>query len=417
MVDDEPHKELPTTIDLFCGAGGLVLGLREAGFNTSLAVDNWSPAVKTLRANFPDVCVEDLDLAEASAADLLEAAGLDEPPTVVAGGPPCQGFSSAGARRNGDHRNSLVSKFGLLIAEMHPRAFLFENVEGFLTAEGGARVFELLDPVVEAGYHVQLRKINAANYGVPQLRKRVIGIGALGDEPSFPLPTHYAFGAPGAHRVTARAGMPNVPTLDDALDGLPTPGSPGAPADHGAPRVGDLDRERIHALQPGQTMRDLPEHLHHESYRRRAFRRVMDGTPTERRGGAPAGIRRLVGPEPSKAITSAASREFIHPTEDRPLTLRECARLQTFPDAFRFEGTASQRALLVGNAVPPRLAAVLGRALIDWLAEAEPSTTTGAGRLVTFQPTLADGMSPALQSLTAAIRARYGTLHQQTLWP
>jgi DNA (cytosine-5)-methyltransferase 1 len=262
------------------------------------------------------VNVEDLDLAEATAADLLAAADLDEAPTVVAGGPPCQGFSSVGARRHGDGRNSLVSKFGLLIAEMRPRAFLFENVEGFLTAEGGARVFDLLDPVLEAGYHVQLRKVNAANYGVPQLRKRVIGVGALGGDPILPLPTHFAFGAPGAQRVIARAGMPDVPTLADALQGLPAPGSPGAPDDHGAPRVSELDRDRIAALMPGQTMRDLPEHLHHESYRRRAFRRVMDGTPTERRGGAPAGYAGSSGR--SRRRRSLPQPVVIHPSERGP---------------------------------------------------------------------------------------------------
>jgi DNA (cytosine-5)-methyltransferase 1 len=415
MDDEQPDRR--NTIDLFCGAGGLVLGLQEAGFTTSLAVDNWGPAVATLRANFVRTPVADVDLADATGASLLAAAHLDAPPSLIAGGPPCQGFSSAGSRRNGDHRNSLVSKFGVLVAELMPSAFLFENVEGFLTAEGGGRVFDLLDPVIEAGYHVQLRKINAANYGVPQLRKRVIGIGTLGGDPPFPPPTHTAFGAPGAHRVPAHDGMPKALTIRDALRGLPAPGSTDAPPDHVSARVNDLDRERIRALKPGQTMRDLPEHLHHESYRRRASRRVKDGTPTERRGGAPAGIRRLVAEEPSKAITSAGNREFIHPSQDRPLTLRECARLQTFPDSFSFEGTASQKALLVGNAVPPLLAAAVGRALLGWLEDGACAAADGSGRLVTFQPTLADGMSPALQALTTAIRARYGALQQQTLWP
>src|SRR5207253_590177 len=114
------------------------------------------------------------------------------------------------------------------------------------------------------------------------------------------------------------------------------------------------------------------QELWHESYRRRAFRRVMDGTPTERRGGAPAGVLRLRAEEPSKAITGGARSEFLHPTEHRNLTIRECARLQTFPDSFTFHGTASERSELIGNAVPPLLAAVLARTLRVDLERAKP---------------------------------------------
>ena len=115
--------------------------------------------------------------------------------SVIAGGPPCQGFSSAGMRRTGDKRNTLVACFAQIVTRKRPRAFVFENVEGFLTAEGGKRVLDLLTPLVTAGYRIHLRKVNAANYGVPQHRKRVIAIGGLGWEPSFPEPTHSAHGA------------------------------------------------------------------------------------------------------------------------------------------------------------------------------------------------------------------------------
>jgi DNA (cytosine-5)-methyltransferase 1 len=406
-----------TSIDLFCGAGGLTLGLGEAGIRTVLACDNWMPAAETLRRNLEGIPVFDGDLALATADDLLNAAGLAAPPELVAGGPPCQGFSSAGARRNGDHRNSLVARFGELVAELRPRAFVFENVEGFLTAEGGRRVIDLLDPVIDAGYHVHLRKVNAANFGVPQLRKRVLGIGALGQEPPFPEATHAAYGAPGAHLVGARNGATVVPAVLDAIEGLPEPSNGSeAPLDHVPRRLGAVDVARIAALQPGQTMRDLPEHLQHPSYRRRAFRRVMDGTPSARRGGAPAGLRRLVATEPSKAITGAAPRELIHPYEDRPLTLRECARIQTFPDWFEFVGTQSERAVLIGNAVPPHLATVIGHALAQWIGTHEPAA--GPGQLVTFSPTASTGMSPALREITVKLSHRYTTSAplQEALW-
>ena len=152
-------------------------------------------------------------------------------------------------------------------------------------------------------------------------------------------------------------------------------------------------------------MKDLPERLWHETYRRRAYRRVMDGTPTERRGGAPAGLRRLIGDQPSKAITSGAISEFVHPTENRTLTLRECARLQTFPDEFQFAGTLSEKALLIGNAVPPRLAEMFGlhlqAAMRNSLGlEDEPG-------LKSFLVTNASAMSPALKQTVAAVEKRY----------
>ena len=148
-------------------------------------------------------------------------------------------------------------------------------------------------------------------------------------------------------------------------------------------------------MKPGQTMRDLPKELWHDSYCRRAYRRVMDGTPTERRGGAPAGIRRLMPDAPSKAITGGALSEFLHPSEDRNLTLRECARIQTFPDDFAFRGTCAEQAQLIGNAVPPLLAAAIARSLAADLRAAKPNE--GKGQLLSFVPTLSKGMSPILE--------------------
>ncbi|HZO98026.1 MAG TPA: DNA cytosine methyltransferase [Gaiellaceae bacterium] len=385
----------PAVVDLFAGAGGLSLGFTAAGFEVLCAADNTPAAVETYNANLgPHATV--LDLAgEVTLPDC----------DVIAGGPPCQSFSSAGRRRDDDHRGTLVRRFAEMIVRHRPRAFVFENVEGFLTAGGGSRVLELLEPIIEAGYRVHLRKINAANYGVPQHRKRVLAIGGLGWEPTFPAPTHSAFGAPGARRVASH--LPLTPTLGEALEGLGRPSErpPGDPPDHFARPLRDLDRVRAEAMKQGQTMRDLPEELWHESYRRRAFRRVMDGTPTERRGGAPAGLRRLRVDAPSKAITSGARSEFLHPTEHRLLTLRECARIQTFPDSFRFVGTASERALLIGNAVPPRLARAVADSLLADLQEARSDNNAGA--LLSFVPTLADAMSPALARTTELVARRF----------
>ncbi len=142
---------------------------------------------------------------------------------------------------------------------------------------------------------------------------------------------------------------------------------------------------------------------------------MQDGTPVERRGGPPAGLRRLRADEPSRAITSAATREFIHPVENRPLTLREAARLQTFPDEFVFCGPKNDRQALVGNAVPPLFASRVGIALREHL-EAGPTSHSEQGALVRFHPTLAEGMSPALADVVRAVKSRYMNAEELTLW-
>ena len=196
--------------------------------------------------------------------------------------------------------------------------------------------------------------------------------------------------------------MPASTPHDEAIQG------------HLAPPVSESDARRFRLLQQGQTMRDLPMGLQHRSYARRANRRVSDGMPTERRGGAPAGVRRLRADEPSKAITSAAIREFLHPLEDRCLTLRECARLQGFPDSFEFIGNRSEQAILVGNAIPPTFGQILGR----WIAaRSSPlsSDTDDSSRLLEFHVANGTGMSPVLRNVVGRINARY-QIGQVPLW-
>jgi DNA (cytosine-5)-methyltransferase 1 len=399
-------------LDLFSGCGGLSLGFQKAGFEILAAYDSWEPAIATYRANFRHA---------AHLAELDERTVLP-PAAVIMGGPPCQGFSSAGRRQAGDERNSLVRVFAELIVRHKPSAFVFENVEGFLTQAQGRFVFDLLDPLVGAGYRIHLRKINAAHYGVPQHRKRVIAIGGLGWDPIFPEHTHSALGAPGA-RLANGYHLPFTPTLEETLSDLPaaTLGTNGDRVfpDHRCIPFNEADRQRAQMLKPGQRMRDLPEALWHESYRRRAYRRVMDGTPSEQRGGAPAGLRRLSADEPSKAITGGALRDFVHPTEDRPLTIRECARLQTFPDDFQFVGNQSEKIQMIGNAVPVRLARRIAETLKTDLQRARLAEEQGA--LLSFVPTLSDGMSPVLQAVCDQVKKRFQavatpSVEQMRLW-
>ena len=366
------QPSFPTAIDLFCGAGGLSLGLTRAGFRVVRGYDQWTQAVATHRANFAH------DVEQVAIAPDMDLPTVD----LIVGGPPCQGFSSAGLRRVGDRRNSLVRAFSALVARHRPPAFVFENVEGFLTAGDGAFVFDLLEPVIEAGYWVHLRKVNAATFGVPQHRKRVIGVGGLGWDPGFPSPTHRAYGAPGAPLGTPST-MPLAPALNEALADLPPATEQSRHGscddlDHSFIPPNAADAARAKLLAPGQCMKDLPEHLWHDTYRRRAFRRVMDGTPSERRGGPPSGLRRLDGSQPSKAITAGAISEFLHPTENRRLTIRECARIQTFPDSFPLHGSRRDRALLIGNAVPPLFAERLAAHLLPRLIRARSDRPAGA---------------------------------------
>jgi DNA (cytosine-5)-methyltransferase 1 len=403
--------QMPThfiVADLFCGAGGLSLGFREAGFETVAAADFNDAAIETYRANVGQHSVKH-DLSQ-----LLSLPKVD----LIIGGPPCQGFSSAGMRKLGDSRNTLVSAFASHVTCYRPSAFVFENVEGFLTTDSGNYIFDLLEPVIRAGYRLHVRKVNAANYGVPQHRKRVLAIGGLGWDPTFPEPTHTAFGAPGARRAVKH--LPHTQTLEEALTDLPLAAilPPGVPQGHYYKPLDGVDLERARALKPGETMRDLPEELHHDSYRRRAFRRVMDGTPTEKRGGAPAGIRRLRPDEPSKAITGGARSEFLHPFEHRPLTMRECARLQTFPDDFEFRGSPSDQGQLIGNAVPPGLAYVVASQLLRDLASA-PVLGEKPGALLSFVPTVSDGYSPVLRQVTERVLDAFSQQprpEQEVLW-
>jgi DNA (cytosine-5)-methyltransferase 1 len=385
----------PSAIDLFCGAGGLSLGFKESGWNIIKSIDSNRTATKTYSENIdPNVECENID----EKTDLPKS-------TAIIGGPPCQGFSSAGLRQYNDDRNNLVKIFADLIANNLPLCFFFENVEGFLTSDGSRRVFDLLEPLIEAGYFIHFRKINCANYGVPQLRKRVIVIGGLGWKPVFLNPTHYAFGAPGVSNTGKN--LPSTPTLHDCLDSLPPPAlePPGYPIDHFISPLSEIDLQRIKNLKPGQTMKDLPSELQHKSFQRRANRRVKDGTPSENRGGAPAGLRRLIYDEPSKAITSNARSEFVHPIEDRFLTIRECARIQTFPDNFIFSGSASEKDVQIGNAIPPLLAQKFASSLISQIPTEPP--TGEQGKLLSFILTNSPGMSPALSQLYNQVEANF----------
>ncbi|MBN9119739.1 MAG: DNA cytosine methyltransferase [Planctomycetes bacterium] len=410
-------------VTLFSGCGGCSLGLVRAGFSVSLAAELNEDACKTYRANVGEATLWQTDLGTVSPGDILQrvGAGVGEIP-LMAGGPPCQGFSSAGAKDWTDPRNSLLKKFVDLVAGIRPVWFVMENVEGLLTSNDGFFITEAVTQFLKAGYWVRAKKIYMEKYGLPQRRKRVIVVGNLeGCEFDFPEETH---DEPNTDSLFGTAAP--LLSILDAIDDMGSPVESGEVTLTTSPRT-DFQRAmrrsddgpvtlhtikkvnattatRIRHLGQGKTMKDLPEELQHASFTRRAFRRVMDGTPTEKRGGAPSGMKRLVGATPSLTITSASPIEFVHPIEDRLLTLRECARIQSFPDSFAFTGSWSSVATQIGNAIPPAFMKVLAEhiaSMAKW-----KSRKASMGRWFGIEATKASAMSPALERTLEGLREK-----------
>ncbi len=360
-------------ISLFSGAGGFSYGFSMAGHKPIFGAEINQDACQTYEENIGSKC-HNIDISTIDPNFFINELGSKSPFAII-GGPPCQGFSTAGSRKSNDPRNRLIFNYLNIVNRLKPRWFIFENVEGLLTSACGDSITSLVREFLAIGYNVRVEKVNMASYGVPQTRKRVLIVGNnIGLKFNFPE-EQFSYDS-GKSKKQSR--LPFAPTLDSALSGLghptrsksdfanyidPTPSteydrlmrngnSANLITDH-FDRTTQNDALRYSHLSCGQTMKDMPEEFWHESFKRRAFRRVSDGTPTEKRGGAPSGIKRLHGSLQSLTITGAASREFIHPRENRTLTIRECARIQSFPDSFQFSGNAASKIQQIGNAVPP----------------------------------------------------------------
>jgi DNA (cytosine-5)-methyltransferase 1 len=400
----------PKAISLFAGAGGCSLGFKQAGYDIIYASDFDKAAIETYKINFPETKSVCKDIQGVDFVQLLAELKLKQGETdILIGGPPCQGFSTAGPRFWDDPRNHLLKQYVRALEIIQPKWFLMENVEGLLTSNKGEYVAETVKAFISLGYSIRLEKIYSHEYSVPQRRKRVIIIGnRLGLDFAFPKPTTNSHG-----KIFRKSEI----TIEHALNGLPKPTSENKPlpyekdfsnswasilkskndfvTEHFIQKIDEIQFERINNLKQGQTMKDLPEYLQHPSFKKRASRRVMDGTPSEKRGGAPSGLKRMKIDEPSLTITGAAVREFIHPLENRCLTIRECARIQTFPDDFVFYGNNVDKIQQIGNAIPPLLAKTFAKHIKSiGFKEAQ---NRKSGVLFNFVLTKSDGFSPALQ--------------------
>src|SRR5215510_282459 len=333
-------------IDAFCGAGGLSLGFEMAGWETSLAFDNDAIAVDTFNKNHASHASV-LDASETSGADLLRLGGLAPGECdLLAGGPPCQGFSLQRRGLRDDARNQLVLRYLDWINELRPKAFLLENVNAIRSVRGSHLLAEVRTFAEKVGYSTYVATLDAADHGVPQVRRRAFLVGGPQGRP-------FAWPLPDGNRRTVR----------DAIGDLPSPPEDGSPhpfvANHfREARLSAINRERIRAVPEGGGREDLPLHLQLDCHKN--GHRHLDT------------YGRMAWDRPAPTITarfdSFTRGRFGHPVEDRSITLREGARLQGFPDSFVFLGNREQGARLVGNAVPPPLAAQVAKSIRAMLA-------------------------------------------------
>lgn len=324
----------PEGIELFAGAGGLALGLEQAGIRGLLFAEKDKDACATLRANRPGWRVAEGDVRE---MDFTPWRGKAE---IVSGGAPCQPFSYAGKRRGlADTRGTLFAEFARALDEVRPEIFLFENVKGLLTHDGGRTYQTILAAFGELGYGTVHRVLNAAGYGVAQKRERLITVGVRegsGITFSFPESDGKAL------------------TLRDALRGVPD--SPGA-------SYSERKRAVMELVPPGGCWTDLPEDVAREYM----------GKSWTSAGGRRGIARRMAWDEPCLTLlTSPAQKqtERCHPDQTRPFTVREYARIQSFPDSWVFKGSLASQYRQIGNAVPVELARRLGKSIVEALGGA-----------------------------------------------
>jgi DNA (cytosine-5)-methyltransferase 1 len=272
-------KKQPRAISLFTGAGGCSLGFNQAGYDIIYATDFDKAAIETYKTNFPQTQTECKDIESIDFDQLLKDISISKGEIdILIGGPPCQGFSTAGQRFGDDPRNHLLKQYVRALEAIQPKWFLMENVEGLLTSNNGEYVTQTVNALINLGYNIRLEKIYSQEYGVPQRRKRVIIVGnRLGIEFTFPEPTTVSHG-----RIYRKSEI----TIAHALAGLPTPSMENKPlkyksefsdswanqlksknktvTEHFSQKLDNTQLERITKLEQGQTMKDLPEYLQHE---------------------------------------------------------------------------------------------------------------------------------------------------------
>lgn len=330
-----------TSIETFAGAGGLALGLEEAGFQAQALVEIDSKAVQTLRYNRPEWNVIEEDINEVANNNILNYFDSDTDIDLLSGGYPCQSFSYAGLRHGlEDTRGTLFYPFAKLLNQVRPKVFIAENVKGLVNHDKGRTLEIMIDTFTEAGYDVSWNVLSAWDYNVAQKRERIFIVGIRNDLKEredhpffFPMAQEYK------------------PVLKDILSDVPD--SPGLTYSEKKHAVMEL-------VPPGGSWVDLPEDVAKEYM----------GASYYSGGGKRGMARRLSWDEPSLTLTTSPVQkqtERCHPEETRPFTVREYARIQSFPDSWEFQGNVSNQYKQIGNAVPVNLAKAVGLAVVDYL--------------------------------------------------
>ena len=330
-------------IDLFCGAGGMSLGFKMAGFDPVFAIDIDKYSIDTYRANFGDhaICGDVREVAVYPKAD------------VVIGGPPCQGFSRLGKQAK-KHRaeNFLWREYMRCVEQTKPSVFVIENVEDFFKDPAFLGV---QTEAARLGYNLVHNVLNALNYGVPQKRLRAFVIGSRVGKPSFPIPTHRPPGE------SLFSDIPPWRTVRDAIGDLPL--EPTNTNLHNSRKAGPLALNRYKHIPPGGNRKNLPKHLQPDCW--------INKNPKS--GGSTDLMGRLRWDAPSLTIRTQFLKPekgcYLHPEANRSITVREGARLQTFHDDFRLVGSVFQIAKQIGNAVPVELARQIALAVQQHIEE------------------------------------------------
>ena len=368
-------------IDLFAGCGGLSTGFEMAGFNIPLAIERDAWASETYKFNHPNTIVLTEDITTLlNPKSLLPA---DTPVHGVIGGPPCQGFSLSGKRDPKDPRNSLFMDFIRFVKEFKPLFFVMENVPGILsmqTADKQSVKDLILEEYKKAGYNAAYKILNAAEYGVPQVRMRVIFVGIRNDLPFNADELHPKGCLFGDNQITIRQAIMDLPQIN-AGEGSEKQEYTTKPLNdyqkmiregskfiynHVAMRHTQRLIDRFNAIGQGQSLADVSEE---HMQRKRGDASQISGKVYAQNNMRP------YGDKPSPTVAASFQSNFIHPFLNRNYTAREAARLQSFPDTYIFKGkrtTMSWEKNLsqyqqIGNAVPPLLAKAIAENIIEYL--------------------------------------------------
>ena len=362
----------PTVVDLFCGCGGISCGLEQAGFDVIAGFDVEPLFLKSFAVNIPKAKAINGDLSQTSPAEAMKQIDVRRGELdLLAGGPPCQGFSKNVPRRNrflDDPQNRLIAAFLDMTAQFMPRFVLMENVAEMKNGFEQAYTNLIVDQLAEYGYTVKYGVLYAPDFGVPQRRRRAFFLASRDAEPlAFPYPTHLDTSEPslldGNAYVTVWNAIGDLPPLEhgEGTDSTLYKTAPFHPFQEWARQGNDTlhnhiarslqptQYERLASLEPGQGIKDLPDRLRPKQGYSGAYGRLT---------------KEMLAPTITRWVFHPGSGRFGHPVSPRVITIREAARLQAFPDAFRFTGTYIQQSHQVGNAVPPLLIQRLGESLL-----------------------------------------------------